>query len=314
MASRSTLLEVVADLLKQAQLLTDLAESSIDLAQTIWDTDIEQLPGLIEQIADDCDSGIAKVQVIAGILDETRAILGLSSGSLAVMTTPVATAASSLSSFSLKPCSLLIRKGLDPNQEYVIEINANSNRVVIRNHEHLEFDPIEVIAIRSHFLPESGVAKEAKKSPRLIEGYSQKLGDELVKHFGTPPGGRSKWQAHHILPTNVIEKKDYLLDLIWEGYIDVQFIRESYKNGIFLPKNSQDSVTYKLPRHAGSHFGYDHEVSQRLDTQYAKLKESGSISKHLVQSMLDEVIEQTRNDLLQGKFTNKEGNLGGLNS
>ncbi|OCQ98080.1 hypothetical protein AMR42_13560 [Limnothrix sp. PR1529] len=100
MANRSTLLEVVADLLKQAQLLTDLAESSIDLAQTIWDTDIEQLPGLIEQIADDCDSGIAKVQAIVGTLDETRAILGLSSGSLAVMTTPVAIVASSLSSGS----------------------------------------------------------------------------------------------------------------------------------------------------------------------------------------------------------------------
>jgi hypothetical protein len=97
MASRSTLLEVVADLLKQAQILTDLAESSIDLAQTIWDSDIEQLPGLIEQMADDCDSGIAKVQAIAGLLDETRAILGLSSGSLTVATTPVATVASSLS-------------------------------------------------------------------------------------------------------------------------------------------------------------------------------------------------------------------------
>lgn len=105
MASRSTLLEVVADFLKQAQILTDLAESSIDLAQTIWDSDLDQLPELIEQMADDCDSGIAKVQAIAGLLDETRAILGLSSGSLTVTTTPVATAASSLSSVSTRQTS-----------------------------------------------------------------------------------------------------------------------------------------------------------------------------------------------------------------
>ncbi|MCG9886359.1 MAG: hypothetical protein MH825_12455 [Cyanobacteria bacterium] len=84
MSNHKKLLEVIEGLLRQTLILMDLAESSLDLAQNLGSTGIGELAGLIEQLIDDCDLGIAKLQDLSSLLDETREILGLSSGSSTV--------------------------------------------------------------------------------------------------------------------------------------------------------------------------------------------------------------------------------------
>lgn len=100
MSSHKKLLEVVEELLRQALILTEFAESSLDLAQNLRDTGIGELAGLIEQLIYDCDLGITKLQGLSSLIDETREIIGRDSGycpATAAVSAPAVNSASPLS-------------------------------------------------------------------------------------------------------------------------------------------------------------------------------------------------------------------------
>lgn len=202
------------------------------------------------------------------------------------------------------PGSFLTKKGLQAGKTYRLVIDER-NRIGIEGEDHISFGPFESLLVRAQLgsLPEDCKTEEGNMmNPRLIEGSSQALGNELIKNQGPPAGDRSNYQAHHILPTNIAEKKEYLLDLIYRGILDVDDIRKDARNGIFLPKTLDGATQSGLPRHAGWHRQYDLEVSRRLDEQYAANLRDGRTDDESMLAMVDYITDQLRDDIQNGRF------------
>ena len=76
------------------------------------------------------------------------------------------------------------------------------------------------------------------KSPNLVDGNSTKLGNNL--NFNTAvipgtsikyPGERGDYQAHHVIPVEVVNDSDLMLNAVHFAKFDI----DSSANGIFLP-------------------------------------------------------------------------------
>jgi hypothetical protein len=134
------------------------------------------------------------------------------------------------------------------------------------------------------------------KSPRLIEGQSQKLKKNLIaKGIHYTEG----YQAHHIIPSSVADKSELMLNAIEKAGFDI----DCGDNGIFLPKNISDYEL--LPSHRGSHPNYSNYAEDVLKHKWDELKQSGLQNDKiaLISSVNDtikhlkEVIEQMRSTI-----------------
>jgi hypothetical protein len=137
------------------------------------------------------------------------------------------------------------------------------------------------------------------KSPRLIEGKSQKLKKNLVANGAEYIEG---YQAHHIIPSSVADKSELMLNAIEKAGFDI----DCADNGIFLPKDISDYEL--LPSHKGSHPNYSNYAEDVLNHKWDELKQSGLQNDNIALisgvndtiKHLKEVIEQMRsriNDL-----------------
>jgi hypothetical protein len=134
------------------------------------------------------------------------------------------------------------------------------------------------------------------KSPRLIEGQSQKLKKNLIAKGIQYKEG---YQAHHIIPSSVADKSELMLNAIEKAGFDI----DCGDNGIFLPKNISDYEL--LPSHRGSHPNYSNYAEDVLKHKWDELKQSGLQNDKiaLISSVNDtikhlkEVIEQMRSTI-----------------
>jgi A nuclease family of the HNH/ENDO VII superfamily with conserved AHH len=104
------------------------------------------------------------------------------------------------------------------------------------------------------------------KSPRLVDGKSQKLKENLIAK-GIPY--TNGYQAHHIIPSNVADKSDLMLNVIEKAGFDI----DCAENGFFLPANFIEGEP--LPSHRGSHPRYSNYAEDVLKHEWDKLRESG---------------------------------------
>ncbi|MBP0028202.1 DUF4114 domain-containing protein [Roseofilum sp. Guam] len=122
------------------------------------------------------------------------------------------------------------------------------------------------------------------KSPKLVEGNSTDLGNNL--NFPTAkipgkqieyPGVRGDYQAHHVIPIEVVNDSYLMLNAVHFGKFDI----DSSANGIFLPASEKSALNLfedtdiALPIHLGSHPNYSSKVKEFLDREWQELLRLG---------------------------------------
>ena len=105
---------------------------------------------------------------------------------------------------------------------------------------------------------EAGSIVKYAKPQRLAN--STKLRSNLEKVLGKAPDNH---QAHHLVPSNVVEKSALHKEAINRGLYDV----DRAGNGKFLAETDEDFVALSeaFPTHFGSHPNYDIQITKQID-------------------------------------------------
>lgn len=143
---------------------------------------------------------------------------------------------------------------------------------------------------------ETGAIVKYVKPQRLA--ISGKLRTNLEKILGKAPDNH---QAHHIVPSNVVEKSPLHQEAIKKGLYDVDRV----KNGKFLAETDEDFVSdisglsSNYPTHFGSHPNYDIQIT-KINDEYLNILISryGTVDK-VPSDILSKTIDAIENRSLK---------------